>query len=392
MTVSAVVTDQRGYAAARPIWAEVDLDAITHNVALVRERAARPIKLLVPVKANAYGHGAAIVGKHLESLGVDGVATANVDDGIAIRRVGATLRILLYGAQLPSGNAFVLEHDLTPTVYSVDGLQSISGLAAAGGRAVNVHVKVDAGMGRLGVRLDDAAAFVREVMHSPNVRLEGIYTHIPFSDDEGEEWSRRRLAAFTDVVRSIEREHDTTIDFVQAAASSVFARSLPDSLNTVSAGHVTYGLHPISGSRAEHVGYRKAMTALRGALIHVGRRYTGDDLPGEGPSGLTSDATVGVILFGMDNGYREGPSHSGAYMLCQGRRCPVLSVSAEYTVIDVSRVPDVSVGDLVTVIGRDGDEEIAVETVAHQLGAPSAAYWMVGLKNVPYRYSGGGSP
>ena len=392
MTVSETIADQRGYADARPIWAEVDLDAITHNVALIRERAGRPIKLLVPVKANAYGHGAAVVGKHLESLGVDGVATANVDDAIAVRRAGATLRILLYGAQLPSGNGFVLEHDLTPTVYSVDGLWSVGGLAAAAGRIVNVHIKVDAGMGRLGVRLEDAVAFAREVMNAPNVRLEGIYTHIPFSDEAGEAWSRRRLAAFTDVVRSIEREHGMTIDFVQAAASSVFAQGLPDSLNTVSAGHVTYGLHPITGARAEDAGYRKALTAVRGALIHIGRRFAGDDLPGTGPSGVATDATVGVILFGIDNGYRDGPTGSAAYMLCRGRRCPVLSVSAEYTIIDVSAVPDVSIGDVVTVIGRDGDEEIAVETVAQQLGAPSAAYWMVGLKSIPYRYSGSASP
>jgi alanine racemase len=196
MSVSEIVTDEREHADARPIWAEVDLGAITHNVALIRERAGRPVKLLVPVKANAYGHGAAAVGKHLESIGVDGVATANVDDAMAIRRAGTSMRILLYGAQLPSGNGYLLEHDLSPSVYSADGLQSVSGLAAAAGRTVNVHIKVDAGMGRLGVRLEDAASFARQVIRAPHLRLEGIYTHIPFSDEAGEAWSRRRLSAF----------------------------------------------------------------------------------------------------------------------------------------------------------------------------------------------------
>ena len=147
-----------------PIWAEVDLDAITHNIALIRERAGRPVKLLVPVKANAYGHGAAAVGMHLESLGVDGLATANVDDAVAVRRAGATLPILLYGAQLPSGNHYVLQHDLTPTVYSAESLQIDQRAGDRLGRVVNVHIKVDAGMGRLGVRLDEAAAFAREVL------------------------------------------------------------------------------------------------------------------------------------------------------------------------------------------------------------------------------------
>jgi alanine racemase len=387
MTVSEAINHASGYAGARPTWAEVDLDAITHNVALIRERAGRPVKLLIPVKANAYGHGVAAVGMHLESLGVDGLATANVDDAVAVRRAGATLPILLYGAQLPSGNQYVLQHDLTPTVYSADSLRSISGLAADSGRVVNVHIKVDAGMGRLGVRLDEAAAFAREVIAAANVRLEGIYTHIPFSDEDGEAWSRRRLQAFAEMVRAVENEHRIAIDFVQAAASSVFAQALPDTLNTVSPGHVTFGLHPITGARAEHSGYRKALTAIRAALIHIGHRSKGDDLPGTGPGGLEADATVGVILFGMDNGYRHGPAGTAAYMLCRGQRCAVLSVSAEYTVVDLSAIANPAVGELITVIGRVGDEEIAVESVAQQLGAPSAAYWMVGLKNVPYRYT-----
>jgi alanine racemase len=325
---------------------------------------------------------------HLESLGVEGLATANVDEAVAIRRAGATLPILLYGAQLPAGNRYLLHHDLTPTVYSLESLRAIEALAAEAGRTVNVHIKVDAGMGRLGVRLDETAAFVRQVMSTPGVRLEGVYTHIPFSDEVGEAWSRRRLLAFTDMIGAVEREHQMSIDFVQAAASSVLAQGLPDSLNTISPGHMTFGLHPIAGANAEDAGYRKALTGLRAAVIQIGDRRKGDDLPGTGPGGIAADATVGVILFGMDNGYRQGPAGAHAYMLCRGRRCPALSVSAEYTVLDLTDVPGASVGDLVTVIGRDGDEDIAVETVAQHLGAPSAAYWMVGLKSVPIRYSG----
>jgi alanine racemase len=128
------------------------------------------------------------------------------------------------------------------------------------------------------------------------------------------------------------------------------------------------------------------LRSLRAQIIHIGRRRVGDDLPGCGPTGLDRDGTVGVILFGMDNGYRQGPVTGDAFMLCHGRRCPVLGVSAEYTVIDLTEVTDAAVGDTVTVIGTDGDDHIAVEDVAAQVGAPSAAYWMIGLKNVPYHY------
>ncbi|MEY2553508.1 MAG: alanine racemase [Ilumatobacteraceae bacterium] len=376
-----------GHADARPMWAEIDLDAITHNVELIRANAGRAVKLLMPVKANAYGHGVVEVSRHLQRLGVDGLATANVDDAIAARRAGVTLPILLYGAQLPSGNLFLHQHGLTPTVYDHLGLQAVAALGSAT-NPVRIHVKVDAGMGRLGVRIDECAAFVGEVMATPGVHLEGIYTHIPFSDSAGEAWSRRRLQAFADMVRFVELEHGITIDFAQAAASSVFSRGLPDGLNTISPGHLTFGLHPLAGARAEALGFRKALRSLRAQVIHVGRRRVGDDLPGCGPAGLDRQATVGVILFGMDNGYRQGGA-GDAFVLCHGQRCKVLGVSAEYTVIDVTELADVAVGDVVTVVGSDGDDEIAVEDVAAHVGAPSAAYWMVGLKNVPYRYRGG---
>ena len=172
----------------------------------------------------------------------------------------------------------------------------------------------------------------------------------------------------------------------QAAASSVIAEAFPDGLNTIAPGHLTVGLHPISGHRAEDDGYRKALTALRAQLIHVGQRRQGDDLLGTWPGGQSADQRVGVILLGMDNGYRSGPVGTSAFMLCHGQRCRVLSVTAEYTVIDLDDVPDAAIGDVVTVIGSDGNDEITVEAVAQHLGAPSAAYWMLSLKSVPYRY------
>jgi alanine racemase len=346
------------YEAARPVWAEIDLGAVTHNVELLRSSAGRPVKILAPVKANAYGHGVERIGLHLQDLGVEGLATANIDHAIAARAAGVTIPILLYGSQLPEGIDLLLEHGLTPTIYSEAGLRSVSG------RDVAVHVKVDAGLRRLGVALDEAEAFIRTILAEPGVRLEGLYTHVAYGSQEGEDASRHGMAAFAALVRRVEAEHGITIEFAQGAASSVIAGGFPDPLNTIAPGHLVYGLHPLQGARAERLGFRKALTALRARLIHVDRR------------------PAGVILFGMDNGYRPPADGRTVGMLCGGQRCRVLSVSAEYTVIDLGAVPDAAVGDVVTVIG-DG---IDVEDVAAALGAPSAAYWLVGLRNVPLRY------
>ncbi len=371
---------------ARPLWAEVDLGAVTHNLERLRERVGRAVKVIAPVKANAYGHGIVPVARHLQQLGVDGLATANLDDAIAARQAGVTIPILMYGSQLPRGNGLLLEHGLTPSVYDREGLEALVALAAASSRRINVHVKVDAGLGRLGVRLDAAAAFARKIVSEPGLLLEGIYTHIPFGDPAGEAWSRRRLAAFAEVVAAIEAEHGIPIPYAQGAASSVIARSFPDPLNTISPGHLLFGLFPIGGGRAEEQGLRKALAAVRSRLIHLGERRKGDDLYGAGEGGAEASGNVGTILFGMDNGYRPAAAGRTAQMLCRGVRCPVLAVSAEYTVIDLAGAPGARLGDAVTIVGADGNEAIAAEDVAAHLGAPSAAYWMVGLKCVPISY------
>jgi len=366
-------------AAARPLWGEVDLAAITHNVAHIRKRAGRPVRLLVPVKANAYGHGVEAVGRHLERLGVEGVATANVDEAVALRRAGVALRILMYGSQLPEGAAYLFAHGLTPTVYDRPGLAAVAGAATGG--PVAVHVKVDGGFGRLGVRLDEAADLVRAVAAEPRVHLEGLYTHVPFDDVGQADWARRRLAAFAALVRDVEAEHRIEIAFAEAAASSALALDLPDDLNTLAPGHLVYGLCPVAGLRAEDLGFRPALRALRARLIHVGRHRPGDDVPGAaGPPA----ARTGVVLIGADNGYG---SPTGAAMLCHGVRCPVLSVTTEYTVIDLSAV-DAVVGDEVTIIGAQGEDRITVDEVATATGAAGPGVWTMGLRNVPLRHEG----
>ncbi|MEZ5776049.1 MAG: alanine racemase [Hyphomicrobiaceae bacterium] len=386
MTATLTGGAEDAHALARPLWADVDLSAIPHNLALLRARAGRPVRILAPVKANAYGHGIVAVARHMAECGVDGLATANVDDAVAARRAGVELPILIYGAQLPGGNAYLLEHRLTPTVYDGEGVAAVAALARASGRTIPVHMKVDAGLGRLGVRLDEAAELARAILKTRGLELEGIYTHIPFSDGAGESWSRRRMAAFAGLVAAIEAEHGIRIPYAQGAASSVMARDFPDPLNTIAPGHLVFGLFPIGGGRAEDLGFRKALTAVRARIIHIGRRRKGDDLYGSPAGGIDAERTVGTILLGMDNGYRPAPAGRTATMLCGGVRCPVLGVSAEYSVIDLSGVASPGVGDVVTLVGQDGALAQSAEDVAEQLGAPSAAYWMVGLKSVPLRY------
>jgi alanine racemase len=362
---------------ARPVWAEIDLAAITHNIERIRERAGRPLRVIVPVKANAYGHGAVAVARHLEQIGIDALATANVDEAIELRTAGVRLPILMYASQLPAATSRLLAHGLTPTIADRAGLEAAA--AAAGDEPVAVHVEVDAGFGRLGVRFDEAAAFVAAVVAERRVFLEGIYTHVPFSDETGAVWAQRRITAFGGLVRQIEVTHGIRIRYAQASASSAMIASISDGLNTVAPGHLTYGISPMHGVQAEDAGFRQALRAIRAQVIHVSRRDPGDDLLPGSTDGVTRTA---VLLLGIDNGYDFSV---GASVLLRSTRCPLLSVNAEYSVVDTSSVPGVMAGDVATIVGRDNADELVLDDVAGR-GGHTAGYWMMRFRRVPLRY------
>ena len=244
-----------------------------------------------------------------------------------------------------------------------------------------MHVEVDAGFGRLGVRFDEAAAFVAAVVAERRVCLEGIYTHLPFSDGGGAAWARRRITAFGELVRQIEAMHGMRIRYAQASASAAVVDSIPDDLNTIAPGHLTYGISPIHGVEAEDLGFRQALRAIRARVIHVGRREPGDDLAAGPPDAVVRTA---VLLLGIDNGYELS---AGASVLLRRTRCPVLSVTAEYTVVDTSSLPELVVGDVATIVGRDGADALRLHEVA-ALAGRSAGYWMMGFRRVSLRYVG----
>src|SRR5262249_21277659 len=160
-----------------------------------------------------------------------------------------------------------------------------------------VHVEVDCGFGRLGVRFDEASGFVAEVVGERNVFLEGIYTHVPFSDRSGAVWAARRIAAFGELIRNIETAHGMRVPYAPASASAAVIESIPDDLNTLAPGNLTYGISPIEGVLAEDVGFVQALRAIRARVIHIGTRESGDDLAVSPPNGAMRTA---VLLLGID--------------------------------------------------------------------------------------------
>ena len=200
-------TDAGPAAGDRWAWAAVDLDAIVHNVRSVLT-AVRPAGVRAVVKADGYGHGAVPVANAALHAGAEGLCVALVHEGIALREAGVRAPILLLSEQPPEQAALIVEHDLTPTVYTVDGVDA---LIAAGGRDLPVHIKLDTGMQRVGVQRDAIDAVVKAIVESaPALRLEGVYTHLAVADEPDNEFTGQQLAEFDAVLASLETPRSST--------------------------------------------------------------------------------------------------------------------------------------------------------------------------------------
>ena len=184
----------------RPAWLEVDLGAIEHNFAETRRRAGPHRRVIAAVKGNAYGLGVVEVSRRLERLGAFALWTGQIDEAIALRAAGIAAKIIMFGGYLPAQVEALVDHDLIPTIYDSSGLTAVAEAARRRGRVIRVYVKVDSGLGRLGVPVGDAAELITAAVASAGVHVEGVYTHLPFGNDHGKAWARERYEHFVDLL------------------------------------------------------------------------------------------------------------------------------------------------------------------------------------------------
>jgi alanine racemase len=361
-------------------WAEIDLDAITHNLREVR-RVCRPqARIMAVVKADAYGHGASAVARTVLENGADTLGVARAEEGLALRRAGIRAPSLVFGYSSPEQAGELLEHDLTKTIFSLEQAQHLSAVAGSRRQRLKAHLKIDTGMGRLGVVAGPAARGgveevglmqrateqVSAIARLPFLEIEGIYTHFAAADGADKASARRQLALFHEFLARLRR---LGLWFpLRHAANSAAIIDLPEThLDMVRAGIMLYGFYPSAEVNRERVELRPAMQLKArvaqvrevpaGFRVSYGSTY-------EAPR-LTRLATVTV---GYADGYNRLLSSRGS-MLVRGCRAPVVGrVCMDQTVLDVGRIEGVRPGDEVVVFGRQGNECIAVEEIAVATG------------------------
>ncbi len=349
----------------RPTWLEIDLNAIAHNIRRAQEIVGPGVGILAVLKADGYGHGAVIVGRTALNNGARILGVACLAEAVALRRAGLDAPILILG-YTPAWHAReALLHRVTATVFDLDSARAFSRAAVELHQTARLHVKVDTGMGRLGLLPDEVLPFMRALRDLPGVEVEGIFTHFSVADAADKGYTYRQLAVFRAVLDALEAE-GLRPPLVHAANSAALLTVPESRFNLVRLGIALYGLAP-SAETPLPPGFRPALswktqiaqvkTLPPGSYVSYGNTYR-----------TQGEERIAVIPVGYADGFRRAPAHWGE-VLVRGRRAKIVGrVCMDQTMINVTHIPGVRQGDEVVLIGAQGDDRITVEEVAERLG------------------------
>jgi alanine racemase len=370
----------------RPVWAEIDLEAVRANTRALVELAA-PAVVLAVVKADGYGHGAVPVARAALDAGASWLGVALVEEGIALRAAGIEAPILLLSEPPPAAAAAVVEHALTPTVYTTSGIDALAkAVAEAGSDApLPVHLKVDTGMHRVGCAVDDALDLVDFVAGRPELELEAVCTHLAVADEPEHPFTNEQLAQFDALLAQLESTGSRP-RLVHAANSAGLLAHPAARYDLVRTGIAVYGVPP--SSLTDRVPLRPVLS-LRARVSHVKRLPRGSRVSYGLRYELARDATVATVPIGYADGVPRNLGVAGGEVLVHGRRAPIAgTVTMDQLMVDAGDVP-VEVGDEVVLLGTQGDDTITAGEWAEHLG--TIAYEIVtGIgTRVPRQYTGG---
>ena len=365
----------------RPTLAEIDLGAVQRNLGRVRQAVGPAVRVFGVVKADAYGHGAVPVARALEPL-CDALAVSLVEEGLELRAGGIRSPILVLGAYYNRHQDEVIAERLTPVLYDRGQLEHFAAAGKRLGRRVDVHLKVDTGMSRLGVTPAELEATLAQAAESPQLRLVGLCTHFASADVQGPEPTESALAAFRSALEQARRLGFESL--TRHAANSAAAVRFPEArFDAVRPGLALYGAMP---SPVVRLAGLEGALALRTRIMAVREIAPGTTVSYGGTWRAARPTRVATLPIGYADGY---PRHvRGAEVLLAGRRLPVIgAVCMDMLMIDVTDVPQTALDGPVTLIGRDGDDEITVDEMARWAGTISYEILCGISKRVPRVFS-----
>jgi alanine racemase len=357
--------------------AEIDLKAIAHNIKELRRITHPDARLMGVVKANGYGHGAIEVARCALQNGAEVLGVARIEEGMQIRAAGIEVPILIFGYTLPELAADLLEYDLTQTVNTHASAQVLSQTATSLKKKIKIHLKVDTGMGRLGLlaqnfQRDNSVALNADAIEETlaiagleGLELEGIFTHFATADSADKTSAEDQLDLFMRFLNRL-REAGLEPPFRHAANSAALIDMPQSHLDMVRPGIASYGLYPSDEVNKKHVSLKPAM-ALKAKIIHLKKVPAGFKVSYGSTHKTPRATTIATIPIGYADGLNRLLSSNGQ-MLVHGHRAPIIGrVCMDLTMLDVGHIDNVQMGDEVVIFGHQGNDAITVDEIASSL-------------------------
>lgn len=348
----------------RPTWAEINLDNLAFNFHSVKKFVGDDIKFMAVVKADAYGHGAIKCSQRLEKEGIDWFGVALPAEGVELRKKGILKRILCLGSFWEGQEELLLNFNLTPIIFQIEQAEIFNAAAKKRGTIAEIHVKVDTGMGRVGVRYDEVSDFAKKLKKFENLHLEGVMTHFASADNLSEnDFTNLQIKRFEDAYRTFEEAGFRPIyrDMANSPASVAHPKSYG---NLVRLGGVLYGLGDDILPKGIDLPELKPVMSLHTRIAHLKKVPKGETL-GYGRTFETEkDSVIATIPIGYQDGYSRVLSNKGRVII-QGKYAPIVGrVSMDWTILDVTDIQDLKIGDEVVLIGEENGLKITAEELA----------------------------
>lgn len=350
------------------VYAQVDLDAILHNMEQMRRIIDPDTKIMGVIKADGYGHGAIPIGRELEKLGyVWGYATATVEEAQVLRRNGLSKPILTLGACFPEQYPALADEGIRATVFSLRQAQEMESFAQKAGKEIKIHIKADTGLSRLGFQVTEAAADeIAQISRMPHMVMEGLFTHFAKSDARDKTMANEQMEQFRRMQEML-KERGVAIPMCHCSNSAAIIDMPKANMSVVRAGISLYGLWPSDEIRKDHIDLKPALS-LKSRIVFLKELEEGRTISYGATYETTGTQRIATIPVGYGDGYPRSLSGKG-YVLIRGKRAPICGrICMDQFMVNVTHIPEAAEGDEVILVGADGQERITMEEIGDLSG------------------------
>lgn len=344
------------------VYAEINLDAIKHNIAEIRKKVGNTTKIMLVIKADGYGHGSVAVAQAMQEQ-VEAFCVATIEEGILLRKRGITKSILILGYTAKEQYPQLMQYNLSQTIFEYEMAEAISRIAVAMNKEALIHIAVETGMNRIGFYDDEkSVAIIKEIQKLPMVQMEGIFTHFACADEKDKTSACHQMKRYEAFVSRLEEE-GIFIPIKHVANSAAIIDLDMAKMNMVRSGIITYGLYPSNEVKKEVLKLKPAME-LKSHVVYVKTVGAGEGVSYGSTYVTEKETKIATISIGYADGYPRALSSKGR-VLIRGQYAPIIGrVCMDQMMVDVTHIHGVQGGDIVTLVGKDGENAITAEEIA----------------------------